>query len=824
MLNIDKLINEIIKTKEGKYYTILEVSSINFTYKSEDDKEMIIANFESYLKLAPIRFRFKILSRIVDTNKYIDKLYKDFKADPSTGKKMDRYRKDYVNLISRTGRREGIERQFLLILEYCDTPTQQASNEADIVDSLRYFRNIAAKYLKGCGNEVIVHQNESDFVLETLFSITNKEKSVDDFWNYVEDIKDSVVEYYENDEEQLSLLPGYFNNICAPDQVDFYRDYCRVNNTFYTFLLIPSFSYPTYVPFAWLSFLINYAEGVDLDIWVEKKHTPTIREKIRRRQRVNGARMKDLEKTDGQNTEAVLSSLQASQFLRESLSNGEDFFYFNILITISAYNVDDLQRKQMSVRDKLSSLDIDTLEPSYMVDLALKSYMPTQPLDSKFFEKSKRNITTSGLAAMYPFTSFEVSDDDGILLGVSKDNSSMVVADNFNQKKYSNANMVILGTSGAGKTFTMQTMCMRHRLKGTPVYVITPDKGEEWELGAKALGGSYVNIASGSQNRINIMEIRPVESEYTDERFISRRQKNILLNQKIENLSTFFSLIMPDLSAEEQQLLDDAVIQTYKSKGITKDNKSLIDHYETIIKDDKKVKKVVYKEMPILEDLYNILKKNERTQRIAILLNKYVHGSASSFNGQTNVDLSNKYVVVDITDLSDELQPVGMFVALEYIWDKVREDKTKKKIVAIDEAWELISTNESAALFVKKIYKLIRGYGGAALTATQNIADFFALKNGVYGEAIINNSRIKLLLKLESKEVDKIKNIFDLSDEEASNIKTFERGQMLVKSNSNTFTINYTASPYEILLTTTDRSLLEKIAKGETITEHDLAA
>ena len=163
-------------------------------------------------------------------------------------------------------------------------------------------------------------------------------------------------------------------------------------------------------------------------------------------------------------------------------------------------------------------------------------------------------------------------------------------------------------------------------------------------------------------------------------------------------------------------------------------------------------------------------------------------------------------------------------MALEYIWDKVREDKTKKKIIAIDEVWKLISENELTAKFIKKIFKTIRGYGGAAIAATQDIKDFFALDNGAYGEAIINNSKIKLLLKLENKEANTIQRVFDLSDGEKETIMAFGRGQILVKSNSNTFAIDYKASKYETLLVTTDRELLRKMRNGEEISAADLAA
>lgn len=832
LMGIDRMIDEIVRSKEGKYFTIVEVSPINFSYKTPEDQELIIANFASYLKVAPIRFRVKVLSRPVNVNNYISALRKDFAKDDTQNATLDKYREDYINLVHNIGNHEGIERQFLLVLEFCNSEMSQANSEEEIVYQLRRARDIAAKYLSACGNEVIEHENETDFVLETLYKIANRDKPIDTLWDRIEKIKPEVVKYYHNDEEELADLIGYFNNICAPDTVEYYRDYCRVNNTYYTFLLLPSSAYQTYVPASWLSFLYNYDEGIDIDVWARQEPTGAIKSKMKTTLRFASARFSDkANKGYGGVADDTLKetgdTIESGVYLKDCLNNGENFYYFNTLITISAGNAMTLQKKQIEIRERLNSLGYTSMEVPYMVDKALFSYMPTNQLHPKFFNITKRNTTTWGVASMYPFSSFELSDDKGILFGLSRDNGSMVVADNFNQQKYSNANMVLLGTSGAGKSFALQTMCMRYRLRGIPVYAILPEKGEEFERAATALGGQYINLSFDSPDRINIMDIRPpidfFEADNSAALF-SRRNKKIFLNEKIKNLTTFFSLIMPSLGPKEEQLLDDAIVYTYKLKGITNNNDSLIDHYENAIKDGKSYSRPVLKEMPILEDLYNVLDKNPETQSIALLLKKYVKGSASSFNGQTNVNLDNKYIIMDITDLDDDYKPVGMFLAIEYIWDKVCEDKTKKKVVAIDEVWKLIFSNEAAASFVQKIYKTIRGYGGAAISATQNIADFFALKDGIYGESIIGNSRIKLILRLEPKEADKVKNVLDLSDSEVRTIKTFRRGEMLVKSNSNTFSLQYVASPYETLLVTTDRELLERMASGELITDEHLAA
>ena len=828
------MLDEVIVTTDNRYLTILEIDPINFSYKSVDKKRKIIRAFAAYSKILPVRFRIKVTSRRANVDHYIANLQKEFQNE-ADNKYIGEYQKEYVNLVRNLGNREGIERHFYLILEFTETENMPVNNEYDIVDYLRRARQTATQYLRGCGNETVRHENEVEWVVETVYRIANRNGDLGEMWYRIHESKPGVLKYYNNDEEKMVEAKGYYNDICSPKDIEIHRDYAVVDGVYYTFLLIPGSDYPEYVSGAWMDFLFNFCEGVDVDVFVEKKPTTTMKSRVRQKARINTARLNH-SNAEGDNKDELVNSIQASNYIKNALSGGEEFFYVGTLITISDENPDVLLYKQGQLREKLSTIDIAAMEMPYRVEECLQSTMIAGTLPEKLWKKAKRNMTTTGFASIYPFTSFEVSDDDGILLGISQDNNSMVVSDNFNTKKYANANMVLLGTSGAGKTFTLQTICMRYRLKGVQVFSIIPEKGEEFLSSTVALGGSYINISSGSVNTINIMEIRPtINFEEADEiieenddlsayMFRGRRRPVVLLNQKIENLSTFFSLILSDMSLEERQLLDEAIINTYALKGITKDNKSLLDHYETRMIDGKETRYPVFKEMPILEDLYNELIKNERTTRLANILNRYVHGSASVFNGQTNVDLDNKYIVMDVTDLSDELKPVGMYVALEYIWDKVREDKTQKKIIAIDEAWKLISENELTAKFIKKIFKTIRGYGGAAIAATQDIKDFFALDNGAYGEAIINNSKIKLLLRLEKKEADTIQRIFDLSDGEKETIMAFSRGQILVKSNSNTFAIDYKASKYETLLVTTDRELLKKIQNGEEISAADLAA
>lgn len=819
-----KIQDNVIITPDGRYITIVEIAPINFDYKTALDKEKIIDSFAQLTKIGPVTMQIKSLSRRADTNKYINVLNHDFSLEKDAIH-LRPYQEDYLRLIRQLGVYSGLSRRFFIVLEACGNDTEKIKNLDDAIYYLDKAKSTIRRYIRNCGNSVIQHQDEAEFLLNTLYEFANKKKTSYDLKARREAINKEARRISDNDEELLEKFNVPISKLVSPEKIEFTSEYCIVDGTYYAFLYIPSKEYPPRVPYAWLTGIICGAEGIDVDIFVEKKDTKSMKNKLRTKMRINKARMNNMKNTEGENFEEIGNSIQSTSYIKNMLSSGEDFFYVTTMFTISAETQEELYDKFSAVKDMFGSIDVELNECEYKIKEAFASYMPLNTLDPYIYGKGKRNVTTSGLSAFFPFNSFEVSDTDGILLGIS-DNKTMLVVDNFDASKYSNGNITLLGTSGAGKTFTLQTMCLRFRLKGIQTFVIAPIKGDEFDRGCKAVNGEFLTISSGSNTRINIMEIRPSSDDNIVKLgYSSRKDRQSILSVKIDSLLTFFSLAIGDMTGEEKTFLDDAILKTYALKGITKDNNSLIDKTKTSVDEQgNPTSKVVYKKMPILADLYNVLCEQKGTERIANILLRFVTGSASAFNGETNIDLNNKYIVFDLSDLSDELKPLGMFVALEFIMDNIKQDKTKKKVVAIDETWMLLNKNSLAAEFVVTVFKTIRGMGGAGIAATQDIEDFFALEGGKYGKAILNNSRIKMILRLDDDEAKVVQEHFNLTHNELKTITNFNRGQILLKANENTFAVNFKASRKETLLVTTDPKLLRKLANGDTITQDDLAA
>ena len=792
---IKKIENGIIWTNDGRYIKIIEIEPINFLLRSSKEQKSIIYSFASFLKISPIKLQFKVISKTADVNKHLQRIISDIKNE--TDEKCRELQKDYYELIKRLGSKEAVTRRFFIAFEYESLFSERNVEYKDIVSMLETTVRTAKNFFIQCGNNVITHDNEDEFLADIFYTIFNRKSSVEK--GIAEHSKEVIAKCLA---EGRTIDDVEVTELLVPEKIDLtHRNYMEMDGVYHSYLVIPPRGYRSQVVAGWLSFIINAGEGIDIDIFLEKQDKVQAMRKIGQQIRINRSKIKETSDTNT-DFDDLDNAIRAGYFIKSGLASNEDFYYLSIIVTVTASNLKDLEWRVSEVKKMLLSQDMDIFVCDFKQEDAFLSSLPLVLINKKFFQKYKRNLMTTSAASCYPFVSYEMSDDNGILLGVNKHNNSLVIVDLFNSKVYKNANMAIIGTSGAGKTFTMQLMALRMRRKDIQVFILAPLKGHEFYRACNNIGGEFIQISPASKNCINIMEIRKVDkanSELIDGNTLEHSE----LASKIQKLHIFFSLLIPDMSHEERQLLDEAIIKTYNKKGITHENESLIN------KDNPNE----YKEMPILGDLYEVLRENEQTKRLANILNRLVNGSASSFNQQTNVNLDNKYVVIDISELSGDLLTVGMFVGLDYMWDKAKEDRTKEKVIFIDEIWQLIgaSSNPLAANYVLEIFKIIRGYGGAAIAATQDINDFLSLDGGKYGRGILNNSKTKIILNLEDEEAERVKGILHLTETEIMNIIHFQRGNGLISTNNNNITVEFKSSQMEKELITTDRDELSRI-------------
>ena len=797
-----------METTDGRYVKILEIEPINFMLRSSEEQYNILSSFASWLKISPMKLQFKSITRKADSDKHIAMIRKELSIEDNAQCKA--MGEDYIRLIKDVGSREALTRRFFLIYQYEAIGRSESDDYSKIYSMLVSAEQNARAYFMQCGNNIIQPQNPDQAVAEILYMFFNRRSCVDE--PFTDRVNRVIIDTMAAKGKIIGIDPIphiSVRHFIAPRGLDLsHYNYIVMDGRYYCFLYIKGNGYPSTVRGGWMSSLINAGEGIDIDVHLSRENRSKTIDKVAQRIRLNRTKLKGMQDTST-DYEELTNSIQAGYYIKNGIANhNEDLFYMSVFVTISAKTYDELLWRKQQMTDMLKSMDMYLSDCRFQQEDALRSVMPFLQISPKLQKKTQRNVLTSGAASTYMFTSFEMSDDSGVLLGVNRHNNSLCIVDLFNTKINKNANLTMCGTSGAGKTFTLQLLALRMRMRGIQCYISAPIKGHEFKRACSKIGGEFIKIAPGSPHCINVMEIRHTispEMELIDE--VDYNDMDSMLARKIQQLMIFFSLLIPDMTNEEEQMLDEALIKTYNEFGITHDNNSL---YADATCFPPKLKK-----MPILGDLHKHLLENPMTTRIAAIVSRFVTGSAQSFNRQTNVDLTNKYIVLDLSELKGKLLPVGMMIALDYVWDNIKADRVKKKAIMIDEIWQLIgaSSNKLAAEFCLEIFKVIRGYGGAAIAATQDLSDFFSLDDGKYGRAIINNSKNKIILNLEQDEAQYVKDVLKLTRTEVRSITQFERGEALIHSNNNKVPVVIKASVEEKEMITTDRAELEAILR-----------
>ena len=467
---------------------------------------------------------------------------------------------------------------------------------------------------------------------------------------------------------------------------------------------------------------------------------------------------------------AAFTYNDAKYIRREIQLNSEDLYYLYVYVNVFSQSKKDLEYMLNKVEGILQSRGMQTRRAYFRQEQAFKMCLPFFCDIKEVKNVAKRNILTSGLLSTYPFITSTVCDENGIFIGANINNNSLVFIDKYNNNKYKNSNMCIFGTSGAGKSYYTKLLILRYRLLGIEQYVIDPER--EYENLCKNLDGVLLKIGPNSDTYINIFDIR--EESLED-------NQNGYLATKIGKLIGFFNLVFGNINEEEKSIIEEKLIETYKRKGINFDDETLYkENDKDKININRKFKET--KDMPILEDFYNVLSEDKKTEKLRIKLIPFVKGSLKFFNNYTSIKLDNKLIIADIYELGEENLKYGMCLFIELFWDKIKKDRKIKKSIYLDEIWRLIgvTSNKDVASFIYKIFKTIRKYGGSAVAITQDVSDLFSLENGTYGKSILNNSSIKNFFSLEEENLNILQQYENISDREKIEIKSLKRGESLM--------------------------------------------
>jgi len=596
-------------------------------------------------------------------------------------------------------------------------------------------------------------------------------------------------------------------DILSPTAIDTKsRDYIVVDGVFHAYLYITGYGYSTTVGSCWLAPLVEAGEGVNISFSFTRQNREKILSKIAQTTMLNRSRMRDVGDTR-QDYEELDSAITSGLYLKDVMNRqGEDFYYMHTLIEVVADDPDTLEQRVTAVEKLCVSVDMIARRCDYANEQGFLSTLPLVTLDADIERKSRRNALTTGVAAAFPFVSYEHSDRNGIFLGLNLYNKSPVFLDPYDDYKYTNGNWWIGGNSGAGKSVTLQCLAGRLREQGKRVVCVIPKKGHEFRPNCEQLGGLYLRLSPSSRDCPNIMAIRRKTLDaYAGIQELAARDDSVLAD-KIARLIIWYSLQKKDLTEEDKNYLDASLVECYDRYGITFDNASVVDENGA------------FKEMPIIPDWYNVLLEKAETKHLAVVLTRYVTGSAAAMGRRNHISIDNKYIVLDTSGMPDDLILPGIYWAIDVANDIIMNAGGELSALIADELWSLVGagSNPLAAAYVQEMVKTIRGLGGIAITSTQGMQDLFSLEGGKYGKGILDSSRIKFVMQMEEQEARLIQQILNLSEEEVRQITRFRRGEGLLCIGYNHVPVAFhvTKKEYDAITTSpTDRQARKKGSK-----------
>lgn len=596
-------------------------------------------------------------------------------------------------------------------------------------------------------------------------------------------------------------------DILSPTAIDTKsRDYIVVDGIFHAYLYITGYGYSTTVGSCWLAPLVEAGEGVNVSFSFTRQNREKILSKIAQTTMLNRSRMRDVGDTR-QDYEELDSAITSGLYLKDVMNRqGEDFYYMHTLIEVVADDPDTLEQRVTAVEKLCVSADMIARRCDYANEQGFLSALPLVAPDADIERKSRRNALTTGVAAAFPFVSYEHSDRNGIFLGLNLYNKSPVFLDPYDDYKYTNGNWWIGGNSGAGKSVTLQCLAGRLREQGKRVVCVIPKKGHEFRPNCEQLGGLYLRLSPSSRDCPNIMAIRRRTLDaYAGIQELAARDDSVLAD-KISRLIIWYSLQKKDLTEEDKNYLDASLVECYDRYGITFDNTSVVDENGA------------FKEMPIIPDWYNVLLERAETKHLAVVLTRYVTGSAAAMGRRNHISIDNKYIVLDTSGMPDDLILPGIYWAIDVANDIIMNAGGELSALIADELWSLVGagSNPLAAAYVQEMVKTIRGLGGIAITSTQGMQDLFSLEGGKYGKGILDSSRIKFVMQMEEQEARLIQQILNLSEEEVRQITRFRRGEGLLCIGYNHVPVAFhvTKKEYDAITTSpTDRQARKKGSK-----------
>lgn len=565
-------------------------------------------------------------------------------------------------------------------------------------------------------------------------------------------------------------------DLISPESVEVDFDYLKIGSTFYRSMFVAG--YPRFVSANWLSPVIDFDSSMDIAMFIYPVESRDILSNLKRKIAEMEATIESDIKRGHVIDPSVQVALDDALSMQEQLAKGaERFFQFGLYLTVNATDLPDLNQISKQVSSTLASLLLIGKKATLQMEEAFKT---TQPICVDKMNIT-RNMDTTSLATTFPFTSSELTANEGVLYGINEHNDSLIIFDRFSME---NANEVVLGKSGGGKSFLVKLEALRSLMFGASVIIIDPE--EEYEALAHSVGGDYISFSFSSETHINPFDLSGTNDD---------PQENDLQYKIGFTLTRLLKIMVGTTTPEEDAIMHNALEATYRQKGITYDPTT---HS---------------KEPPILEDLYKVLigMESQTSQNLALRLEKYVKGSFGTiFNQRSNIKLNNNFTVFSFKNLEDEIRTLAIFIIVDFVWNSIKRE-LKKRILIVDEAWYLMK-NQASAEFLWGFAKRARKYYLGLTTITQDIEDFLSTD---LGKTVVTNSSIQILMKQSPAAIDKVAEIFYLSEGEKSLLLSANVGEGLFFAGASHVAMRVVASAEEYKLVSTDPEEKEKAQQAE---------
>lgn len=759
---IDTVVDDVIFFQGHNACLVIEVNAINFSFLSSEEQDSTIEAFASLLNSLSFPIQILVATKKLDMASYLNRLKnEEINTHNQMLKKQINLYRSFVQELIKV--KTVLDKNFYVCLSFSELEEGivQLSSMVGSKQNKSDFYTKARAALRSKAESIYSQLGRLGLKANTLEK-DELIKLFHDIYNPGSSYSNDLAQKQEDDKTQ-NRKPQSVPDTVAPSSVEVDFHFIRIGESFYrTFF---SAGYPRFVSADWLKPLIDFDHSMNISMFIYPTYAADVLSDLRRKiAEMEATAASQMEK--GLNVDPKLNAtLEDALAIQDELARGvERFFEFSLYITLYSDDLNDLKRGSDKLLTTLNSILILAKTATLQMDDGFKSTIPMAS-DRLFIT---RNMDTTSLALAFPFTSAVLTQDHGVMYGVNQQNGSLVVFDRFSLE---NANQVVLGKAGSGKSYFTKLEAIRQLMFGTEVIIIDPEG--EYEKLANAAGGDVFSFTPSASLKMNPFDLSGFYEEGENE-----------LGLKILSLQGLLKIIMGQLDPSHDAILDRALMQTYGQKGITVDPATQ------------------KREPPLMEDLYKVLigMEDDNAKELAFRLEKFIKGSLSGiFNQQSQVTITNPLTVFSVKTLEEELRPLVMHIILDFVWTRVKK-QLKKRLLIIDEAWYLMRHEDSAS-FVYSIAKRSRKRYLGLTTTTQDVQDFLSTD---YGKAVLSNSSMQVLLKQSPSEIDMMTKLFYLSGGEKQMLLSANIGEGLFSAGQNRVAIKIVAAPFEHNLITTN--------------------